>query len=670
MDNDRTIRRLAAVLALVLAGCGADATPAASDGGASDANHADAVTSDADADTTPVCRPAPAWKPGTPIFEEVTEAWKMTGVQGSRMNVLDVDGDGWADVLIRRGGGPQDFAKKQQDTWLLRNDGKGHFVDITASSALLQRRAAPDPTTGMSATAFCAGDVDNDGDLDVYLGRTRQANDGPEVETSEILLGDGKGHFELGPADNGARFAKGASVPLSAAFVDFDRDGNLDLWVVMNMASGANQPLQSRLLRGDGTGRFADVTKARGLQTKSWASVADLNAGKGHSWSWAATACDLNNDGREELLAASYGRAPNLLFRSDLDDQGAVHFTNISVASGYAYDHRQDWRDNWNAQCWCRDHPKDPECDTCPPPAADAICDMLKASFGPTYRWNHAGDRQPWRLGGNSGTTVCTDVDNDGWMDLLTTEIVHSDVGANSDPSELLFNSKDPNIKMLRPGNEVTGLERPDDSPYWNHGDITAAIYDFDNDGWQDVHIAESDYPGTYARLWRQKAPGKFQLLETADYFKRNRGAGVLAADFDRDGDLDVVTGHTQMRCDQGQGADCQPDDQVHLHRNLLGAERNWLQLDLWGSGGSNRMAIGAVAQVAAAGVTQMQAVDGGHGQASTQRDHVLHFGLDKACTAQVTVRWPDAAGTVETAQLAGNRRYKWLQGQAPQPLP
>ena len=72
------------------------------------------------------------------------------------------------------------------------------------------------------------------------------------------------------------------------------------------------------------------------------------------------------------------------------------------------------------------------------PPSAE-ICASFKAAFGENYRWNHDYGRELFSLGGNSGATVCADVNNDGDMDLMTQEIVHWDVGANSDPSELLF---------------------------------------------------------------------------------------------------------------------------------------------------------------------------------------------------------------------------------------
>lgn len=662
-------------LALLLAtGCASAPPPAspAPDATTVDTSGADTTTDTASpsADTTPdvpapACPPAATWAPGTPAFAEATEAWGLTGVKGLRMNLLDVDGDGWVDLLVRDGGGENAFSKGgPRDTWLMRNTGKG-FVDVTEASGLLRRRLDPAAPTGLSATAFAAGDVDNDGDEDLFLGRSTAASD-PKAETSELLLNDGKGQFELGPADSAARFAGQASVPLSASFVDFDKDGKLDLWVVHNMPGGANQPLQDRLLKGDGTGRFQDVTVAAGLKTVPWQSISLLNQAKGHSWAWAATACDLNNDGLEELMAASYGRAPNHLWRAEKAGD-EVKFVNESVASGYAFDERTDWRDNQSARCHCADVPTDAECNTCPKPDPQ-ICAGLKAAFGPNYRWNHAGDREPWRLGGNSGTTVCADVNNDGWFDLLTTEIVHWDVGSSSDPSELLLNTQAGEVRMQRVGNDTTGLVRIDASGFWDHGDITAALYDFDNDGWLDVHIAASDYPANRALLFRQDAPAHFQELDPKDFFLRMRAAGVLAADFDHDGDVDVITGHTRMRCEGAMGADCQPDDQIHLHLNQLGGR--WLALDLRGQGGSNRSAIGARAWVTAGGVTQTAYVDGGHGQSSTQRDHVLHFGLGQACEAKVQVRWPDSTQTTQTFTLQAGKRWRIVQGQAPVELP
>ncbi|MFZ4576949.1 MAG: CRTAC1 family protein [Myxococcota bacterium] len=663
------------LVSVLLVACGGQKS-ATSTGGDAVLQGGDSVVSlDADADAsgltdvidaagsgdTAKCDKSVAWQAGTPIFAEATDTWGLSGIQGGRMSVLDVDGDGWADLLVRQGGGLNVFAPDgARDTWLMRNTGKGGFEDFTGASGLLQRRQNPKSDDGMGATVYAMGDVDNDGDADIYLGRSTAKGD-LTVESSELLLNDGKGKFSLGPASSAARFAGLASVPMSASFVDFDRDGLLDLWVVHNMPGGANQPLQDRLLRGDGKGGFTDVTKEAGLTTVGWQSVPALNQAKGHSWAWSAAACDLNNDGLDELLVGSYGRVPNHLWRAKRGEDGKVSYVNESVASGYAYDDRMDWRDNLSAQCHCRDVPTDPECGTVPKPNAQ-VCASLAASFGPNYRWNHASDREPWRLGGNSGTTVCADVNNDGWFDLLTTEIVHSDVGSSADPSELLLNLGDPEVRLQRPGNEATGLVRKDTGAYWDHGDITAAIYDFDNDGWQDVHIAASDYPGNRALLFRQKAPLQFQEVETDDFFLRWRAAGVVAADFDRDGDLDVVTGHTRMRCEGSMGADCQDDDQIHLHLNQLGGR--WLQVTLQGGEGSNRMAVGARVEVESGGVKQASYVDGGHGQSSTQRDPVLHFGLGQGCEAKVTVTWPNAARTVQSFVAQEGRRYRVVQGQ------
>jgi len=631
---------------------------------------ADGTTQDATTapDTGPACNPGTLWKPGIKAFEDATKVAGLQGVLGIRLSVTDFDGDGWPDLLIRNGGGPEDFKEGKRSRWLMRNNGDGTFSDFTQQSGLLRGRLNSDPNYGRPGDIFVSGDVDNDGDLDIYVATARHKPT-DDQETSELMLNKGDGTFELGPAKSDARFVGKPSVPAGATFVDYNRDGNLDLWVAHNMVGGQTSPLPDALLQGDGKGGFVDVSAKVGIQTVSWYTFGPLNAAKGHSWAWSTAACDLNNDGMPELLASSYGRRPNLLWRAAPKEGGGIQYVNESVASGYAYDHRFDWTDNLSAQCHCHDHPKDPECDK-PPEPPPGICQSLKNSFGGKYRWNHSTDREAFNLGGNSGATVCADVDNDGMIDLMTHEIVHSDVGSSSDPSELLINQASAEVRFARPGGEVTGLVRDDIKYDWggyDRGDMTGAIFDFDNDGWKDVYIGSSDYWGNHGLLFHQHSKQKFQRLDPADYFKHNRANGVAIADFDRDGDLDLFAGHSLMRCPEGSkySSDCYPTQQIKLFRNLMGAGSNWLQVHLEGAEGSNRSAIGARVDIKTSEGPQTRVVDGGHGHFGTQRDATLHFGLGAACSAKVTVVWPDAKRTIQTFELSANQRYKLRQGVA-----
>lgn len=608
------------------------------------------------------------WSPGEVAFSEVTGSWGLEGVMGTRINVVDFDGDGWADLLVRRGASRVDdfndpppccsdsscgdgVTCPARHTWLLRNTGQGSFEDVTESSGLVTPRQPTEARLGRPGTVYAFADIDNDGDVDAYSGLPPDPNlETPE--TSELLLNDGTGRFTLGPEDSPVRQV-GFDAPGGAVFVDYDRNGLVDLFLPQNDGG----PTQDRLLWGDGTGAFVDVTDGVGMSTAGWSqfSLEDMNAGRGHTFAWGGVACDLNGDGFSELLASSYGRSPNHLWQSR-GPIGEVAFDNRSVESGYAFDPRTDWSDNESARCWCMHNPGDEGCAGVPEPEL-IVCNGPSDAF----RWNHATDREPYRLGGNSGATVCADVDNDGAMDLLTTEIVHWDVGSSSDPSELLFNTGAADVTFERPGNETTGLTRTYDRVDWNDGDITAAVFDFDNDGWPDVYIGSTDYPGAKGLLYHQVSPRSFEGVPFAEGVDHNRSHGVAAADFDRDGDLDVIVGHSRSRC--GGADDCYPTMQVRLFENVAPAS-NWVQLSLEGAGGSNRSAIGArVTVVTEDGAIQTQEVDGGHGHYGAQRDPVLHFGLGAACVAQVTVRWPDAALTEQTFEVVSGHRFRLVQG-------
>jgi hypothetical protein len=600
----------------------------------------------------PICGAGSRWEAGNTAFVEATDAWGLAGVEGVRLTVTDVDGDGLADLEVRRGAqGIEDFATPAgRHTWLLRNTG-GRFEDVTESSGILTRRFGDG---GRPVTVVAWGDVDNDGDLDVYTGLATEEVSEVGFEASEILLNDGSGRFTLTAEDNGIRRDGIGDLPAGASFTDVDRDGFLDLWVPQhNTASGAlNQDL---LFRGDGTGRFTDATDAFGLTDRSWSNLDDVDAGLGHTRAWSAAACDLNDDGWPELLVGSYGRSPNHLWQAR-PSGGAVSYENRSVASGYAYDGNMVWQDNHFARCYCQANRTAEDCADVPAPLF--TCDQ--------QNWNHETDRRPFRLGGNSGATICGDLDNDGDLDLFTTEIRHAWAGSGADGSEVLVNDGAADPVFARPGDEALGLAIEHDDLLWDEGHMTAAIFDFDLDGRPDIYVGGSDYAGNRGLLYQQADTLAFREVPPSLGIDHNRSHGVAVADFDRDGDLDVIVGHSRARCDATQPNDCYPTSQVRFFENRIADAGNFVALRLTGAAGTNRAAIGARVRVTAGGVTQTQEVTAGHGHYGAQNDLELTFGLGAACEAEVEVRWPDATGTTQRFTLPGGHRYVLEQGGYP----
>lgn len=602
----------------------------------------------------------------SPWFVERTEEWALRelGVQGVRLSVVDIDHDGWPDLLARRGGTRVESYEPdgQRSTWLLRNTGSG-FEDVTQQSGLVRLRNAPqDDTRGRPLDVPTFGDIDNDGRVDVYTGVSTADVAVTEGETSELMVGFGDGEFGLVGSDSAVRRPDEVDAVAGATFADVDLDGFLDLWVAHHNydRGGSTVFAQDRLYLNDGTGEFTDATLQVGLQTAEWNELDDLNQALAHSRAWSAAACDLNNDLLPELLVASYGRAPNHLWRAEASGE-AVSWVNESVASGYAYDASQRWQDNQFAACFCQSNPTAEGCAEAVEPAIG--CDQ--------QNWQHSTDREAFRLGGNSGATVCADLDNDGYLDLVTTEIRHWWAGSGSDGSAILRNLGDPLVRLERLERSATGMEVPHPTGQsWDEGHMTAAVFDFDNDGWQDIYLGGSDYPGNYGLLYRQVAPMQFELLDTSEYFAHNRSHGVAWADFDRDGDLDLVVGHSRARCAANEPNDCYETSQVRFFENQAAGSTNWIQLDLQGVT-ANRDAIGAQVRVTLPGGEVLtRHVQSGYGHYGAQNDRNVHIGLGTECEVDVEVRWPDSAGTVSTARLRGGARYRWVQGAAPEPAP
>ena len=196
--------------------------------------------------------------------------------------------------------------------------------------------------------------------------------------------------------------------------------------------------------------------------------------------------------------------------------------------------------------------------------------------FDPSYLQVFPSDIEDWLL--------LRDMDCDGDLDLFQTDNPSSWARVGSDQSEKMINTGAEDLSFGRPGGASTGITRPRSSVSWAQGDITAAVFDFDNDGWPDIYVGATDYPDYRGLLFHQESQLNFQPVAVADGIDHWRCHGIGVADFDRDGDLDILLGHSRNRC--GSTGECYETGQVRLFENRLGQDGNWIQLDLEGDEG------------------------------------------------------------------------------------
>ncbi|MFO0552225.1 MAG: CRTAC1 family protein [Polyangiaceae bacterium] len=567
---------------------------------------------------------------GLPSFEDTTAAWGLSAVAGGRVMSGDVNGDGYPDLIVHG------FAPNVRETigtppkrvFLLINEeaanGGRNFVDRTYESGLWV--PADGSTTELKSSQLAVlGDVDNDGDLDVFSGTYSDlpAASPPtpaDLDRSEIYLNDGTGHFTRRDA-SGVAFST-ARRTSSATFADVDRDGLLDLFVGVHYS--ANGALQApALFKGGGDGSFTDISTASGVTKEKRAT-------------FGATSCDLDGDGNPELLMSAYARGPNVLFHR----LGDGTYEDLGESSTYAFDDDQNYHDNQNFLCWCTLHDTDPDCAGVDSPSI--------ACPNPADSYWASSEEKPNRLGGNTFSTACGDIDGDGKLDLYTAEIAHWWAGESSDKSDALLNtSTGPGVfSFERQDRAAAGLEIPHVGVDWNEGGIVSALADLDGDGRTDILLGASDYPDQYLWVLHQKPDGTFEEIGDTVGMHHPCGVGVTVADFDRDGDLDVVVA-------SGTARDCAQiwsTNEVHFYENGGESSAHTLAVRLRGAGGSNAAAIGARVKISAGRVEQVKELTSGYGHFGLQNDTALVFGVG-ACDVVDTIEvvWPDAARTTET---------------------
>ncbi|MGE0791931.1 MAG: CRTAC1 family protein [Sandaracinaceae bacterium] len=598
-----------------------------------------------------MCRPpGVGWSPGQAAFVERTDAWGLAGLRSAGVTVADLDGDGWPDLVVS----PyytQTYDRLEGHVFFNRpGAGAGRtFEDRSEASGLFRQRDGGG--FARQATMVRLIDADNDGDVDAFTGTfiVPDPNDPrePYNDGAELSLNDGTGTFTLTPV----QVPVWHPIPTMSdgVFFDQDRDGRLDLalafWFEQPNLSGlyGEHPI---FLRGDGAGGFVDQTLEVGISLGR--SLEAFESGTHVRPLFGLAMCDLDDDGRQDLVGAAYGRMYNELFH----DEGGT-FVEIGATTLVGSDDRRDFSDDNTFRCYCASHAGAPECAGAEPPYPN---------YGCRPGWAPGVSDQPTMLGGNTFSHHCADLDNDGDLDLFETNIRHPDVRTASDPSEIIVNESTPGaLTFARPGRDAMGLTPPVDLTRIDEGGQSGAVFDFDNDGRLDVLLSGSPYPNNRAWLFHQRTEGSlsFEWIGDSAGFSHACPMGAAVADFDHDGDLDVVVG--TQGCNDPVAGDYPPETQpVRFYENVSN-EHNWIAIRLAGdgAGGANRMGIGARVRLTAGGVTQTRVIQPSFQQSSTEA--IAWFGLGDACTVDgIEVRWPDASLSVVAYEgVVANQRVE-----------
>jgi hypothetical protein len=526
------------------------------------------------------------------------------------------------------------------------------FVDVTAASGISYRvgyttpfktttqRAVSESTFGGAA----AGDCDGDGDIDLFItyGNTDAPNGGggPNRLYLNQLAEQGKGLVfkdvaEQAGVANTRSDGKGNDRHSGPAFADMDGDGDLDLFL------GGIYSDPNKIYENDGTCRFTDVT-SNSPEIEHMLATHTISAGFG----------DYDLDGDLDMFLTHWATRDTVyvddnnklgesehLWRNESDESG-IRFVNVSEETGVSnltwgtraedfYVWPQDADFTFTATFARLNHDLWPDIAI----AADFGTTQVAINRGGTFQRldNPAMKHAQFGMGSALG-----DYDNDGDLDWFVTSIEgpgNDEIGLHPWGNRLFSNDGSPTLFV----DDTDQLGVADGS--WGWG---ACFLDIDNDsnldiyhtnGWSEPFLGHVVWRTASARVFVKNAAGTYtNESESLGLGPRDSARGVVCADFDNDGDTDIL----EMTDSAGNSA--------RLWENRTAAAgRNSLRIKLEGLP-PNTEAAGARIMVRTGNTQQMREIMIGSNFTS-QNPSVQVFGLGSAASVDgILVEWPPIA--------------------------
>ena len=512
------------------------------------------------------------------------------------------------------------------------------FFDATASSGIDFRDVTVDvnlpnfvlqtPELQLVAPAgVAAGDYDNDGDIDLFIARGFRGSNLLYRNTGNLVfeeVAESAGVANTQSATENYRH----SGPM---FADLDGDADLDLFL------GGLDGDPSLIFENNGDGTFSDVTAGSGIDTL--AAINNISAAFG----------DYDLDGDLDLFVAHWGTPRDFsspgdtehLWRNDTDATG-IKFQSVSESAGISPTIITLPDDLTTGQS--RDFtfaPAFARIDDDLYPDILSVADFNYSQFfinNQDGTFFNATDTDVIIDGNGMGSAVA-DYDNDGDLDWFVTSIeCHQDADCGGGTWSTIGNRLYRNVDgAFEDVTDVAGVA----SGGWGWG---ACFIDFENDGDLDIYHTNGwpdtdgfqDFAIDTSRAFVSDGSGQFEDRATElGLDDINQGRGVVCADFDNDGDVDIL----QLSLTS--------DEVATLWRNDT-AINNFLSVKLRGVA-PNTEAAGARITITVGGVSQMREITIASNFVS-QNPTEQTIGLGSAAQAdELTIEWPDGRQTVLT---------------------